>query len=71
MPTINVKNVKKCAFCKYWYDPTNHAIAPKSPKTNMWSYDAAEKCMCLRKNYEMKADMCCGEYRNKLEEFIF
>ena len=32
---VNIKHVKKCAFCKKWYDPTNSAIAPKSPVIGM------------------------------------
>lgn len=39
MPTANIKTIKKCAFCKYWYDPTNSAISPRSPKINLWEYD--------------------------------
>lgn len=42
MPTANIKTAKKCAFCKYWYDPTNSAISPRSPKINLWEYD--DKC---------------------------
>ena len=30
MKMINIKNTKICAFCKYWYDPTNSAIKPKN-----------------------------------------
>ena len=33
---VNIKHVKKCAFCKNWYDPTNSAITPKSPAIGMW-----------------------------------
>ena len=55
MMTVNTKTVKKCAFCKYWYDPTNSAISPRSPKINLWEYDDKAKCKCLQKNYDMKA----------------
>ena len=65
--TINIKTTKKCAFCKYWYDPTNSAINPKSPKNNLWEYDEKAKCMCLQRNYDMSADTSCGEYKLKLE----
>lgn len=49
MMTVNTKTVKKCAFCKYWYDPTNSAISPRSPKINLWEYDDKAKCKCLQK----------------------
>lgn len=67
MPTANIKTVKKCAFCKYWYDPTNSAISPRSPKINLWEYDEKAKMKCLQKNYDMKASAFCGKYECKLE----
>lgn len=67
MPTVNIKTVKKCAFCKYWYDPTNSAISPRSPKINLWEYDDKAKMKCLQKNYDMKASAFCGKFECKLE----
>lgn len=55
MQTVNIKSIKKCAFCKYWYDPTNSAIAPKTPQHNLWQYDDTAKMKCLQKNYDMKS----------------
>ena len=58
---VNVKNVKKCAFCKNWYDPTNSAITPKSPAIGMWEIkDINQKCMCLKKNIQMPANAFCS-----------
>lgn len=46
---INLKTAKRCAFCKYWYDPTNSAIEPKNPRSNTWKFDDHCKKMCLKK----------------------
>jgi len=54
---INIKTVKKCALCKHWYDPTNSAIAPKSPKIGLWEIkDINQKCLCLKKNIQMSSN---------------
>lgn len=60
---LNVKNCKKCAFCKHWYDPTNSAIAPKSPSIGLWLInDENQKSMCLKRNVQMAAHASCGLY---------
>ena len=65
---INVKFSKKCAFCKNWYDPTNSAIAPKSPAIGMWEIrDINQKCICLKKNIPMAANaFCSSDFERKL-----
>lgn len=58
---VNIKNMKKCAFCKNWYDPTNSAIAPKSPAIGLWEIkDINQKCMCMKKNIQMTAGAFCS-----------
>lgn len=58
---VNIKTTKKCAFCKNWYDPTNSAIAPKSPVIGLWEIkDTNQKCMCLKKNIPMAANAFCS-----------
>lgn len=58
---FNIKNIKKCAFCKNWYDPTNSAIAPKAPAINLWKIkDINQKCLCLKKNIQMSANAFCS-----------
>ena len=39
MKSIDVRYNKRCAFCKYWYDPSNSAIKPVNPKNHSWEYD--------------------------------
>ena len=58
---VNIKNCKRCAYCKYWYDPTNSAIAPKAPTINLWEIkDINQKAMCLKKNIQMPANAFCS-----------
>lgn len=66
MVQTNVKTNKYCAFCKYWYDPTNQHIQPVSPAHNMWKYETTAKCMCLKKNYPMGAGFNCANYQCKI-----
>lgn len=67
MPTINIKYAKKCAFCKYWYDPTSSAILPKSPAVGLWEIrDINQKCTCLKENLLMPAGAFCRDFISKL-----
>ena len=68
MSVVNIKYVKKCAFCKHWYDPTNSAISPRSPQINLWEYNDKVKMKCLQKNFNMKAGEVCTKYECKLEK---
>lgn len=65
---VNIKTIKRCAFCKNWYDPTNSAIAPKSPAIGLWEIkDINQKCMCLKKNILMSSNAFCSrDFVNKL-----
>lgn len=64
----NLKTTQKCAFCKYWYDPTNTAIAPKSPRINLWVIvDPKCKNKCFLKNFETKAINSCNRFECKLQ----
>ena len=63
---INIKSGKKCAFCKYWYDPTNQYISPKAPNINVWEYEKNVKCKCLKKNLEMYSTNACSYYECKV-----
>ena len=58
---VNVKNTRKCAFCKYWYDPTNSGITPKSPNIGIWEIrDVNQKKICTKRNLQMSAGASCG-----------
>ena len=69
VPVANIKTVKKCAFCKYWYDPTNSAIAPVAPNINMWGvatdmYNDRKKC--IKTNLPKSAVDSCSRFECKL-----
>ena len=66
MKLINVKVCKKCAFCKYWYDPTNTYVSPKTPQMNMWEYDNNAMCTCIQKNIKVPAFSVCNKYEGKV-----
>ena len=64
---VNVKRIKKCAFCKYWYDPTNSAIRPRTPQFNQLEFDDQCKKLCMKKNFEMNAGAFCCSYECKID----
>ncbi len=58
---VNIEQMKKCAFCKNWYDPTNSAIFPQSPQIGLWKInDINQKCKCIKKNIMMPAGAFCS-----------
>ena len=68
MQQFQVKsNFRKCAFCKYWYDPTNSAISSKAPNIGILEYDERRQAKCLVRNAEMPAYHGCAKYACKLE----
>lgn len=67
MRQFNVKSARCCAFCKYWYDPTNSAISPKAPNINLWEFDNSIRNKCLQKNIEILASSApCPKYECKV-----
>lgn len=58
---VDIKHIKKCAFCKNWYDPANSAITPRAPKIGLWIIkDTNQKCICLKKNIKISANAFCS-----------
>ncbi len=66
--TVNIKaeSVKKCAFCRNWYDPTNTAIRPKSPAVGIWEFDPSVTKPCTVRPGERKAFYQCPDFVCKL-----
>lgn len=63
----NLKVARKCAFCKYWYDPTNSAIEPKTPAVGLWKITSpSAKCKCTKKNLSTLATSFCNYYECKI-----
>ena len=67
MYRINVRGNagRKCAFCKYWYDPTNAYINPRNPRMNLWELDSNATCICIQKNIKLPASSVCSKYECK------
>jgi len=65
MMKANIKTDKRCAFCKYWYDPTQECITPKSGN-NWWEYEPTKKRKCLKLNIDKIANASCNKYECKL-----
>lgn len=42
--------IKKCAFCKYYYDPSYTVISPKKGQKNVWEYENNIKRPCRLRN---------------------
>ncbi len=63
---LDANKNKRCAFCKYWYDPTNQYIKPQDPKHGIWKFEATARCMCLKYNLSKGSAMCCEKFENKL-----
>lgn len=68
MLQFNAKsNMKFCAFCKFWYDPTNSAIFPKAPQIGLWEFDNKVENICQKTGTKKKANMPgCSNYTCKL-----
>ena len=64
---LNGDKVRRCAFCKYWYDPTNQHIQPSYPNQGIWKFDEKAKAMCLKKNIEMHSTTQCSKFECKIE----
>ena len=68
MTPINVKNTKRCAIRKHWYDPAGTAIEPLPGRRNMWEYDPNAKKMCMKKRYERPSGASCTQFECKIQE---
>lgn len=59
--------MRRCAFCKHYYDPTNSVISPKRGMKDMWEYQTQIKKPCLkRNNMEVASQSVCPKYECKL-----
>lgn len=58
--------IKKCAFCKNWYDPTNSAIEPMQG-IKMWKYEQGVKKKCRARNDMLTvSSYTCPKFQCKL-----
>lgn len=66
MAVANVKVARLCAFCKYWYDPTNQHIQPRSPAGGFWEYDPKAKALCQRWSLPKHGNASCPHFEAKI-----
>ncbi len=66
MVNIRSNSFKKCAFCKFWYDPTNSVIRPKSPSVGFWEFDERQKAQCMERNTETASAYFCSKFACKV-----
>ena len=64
--TYNVKHNSCCAFCKYWYDPTNSDISPVMPAQGMWKINMQSRNLCTLRNIKPTATHKCEKYQCKI-----
>lgn len=62
----NNDSIKRCAFCRNWYDPTNSAIVPKAPNIGLWEYEPNQKSKCMVQNSERFAAQTCNKFILKI-----
>lgn len=63
---LNGNKIKRCAFCKYWYDPTNEFIKPQYPKTGIWKFETTAHCVCLKRNHKTASGLSCDKFECKV-----
>ena len=61
----NKASIRRCAFCKYWYDPANSAITPKGGY-GRWEINQDMKKKCRMWNIEKKSWSVCKKFECKL-----
>lgn len=66
MAFFNVQNNKRCAFCKYWYDPVNAHIRPKFPSSGIWEWDENVESICQKTGWKRYSNMMCQDYICKI-----
>jgi hypothetical protein len=66
MAVANVKHARLCAFCKYWYDPTNAYIKPRNPRGGFWEYDPNARAVCQIWGLPKRANAACPKFEPKV-----
>ena len=58
--------MRKCAFCKHYYDPTSSVISPKRGSRNVWEYESHVKKPCtIKHNMPVASHQTCPKYECK------
>lgn len=64
LKVANSKETRICAFCRFWYDPTNSAIKPKMGNFFYFEETISKPC-AKRDNLETPAWSSCGHFACK------
>lgn len=60
-------NIRKCAFCTNFYDPTNSVINPKKGLKGAWEYEKNVKKPCReRSNRDVLSQSFCNKFECKV-----
>lgn len=62
----NIRFSKLCAFCKYWYDPTNLAIRPQNTVAGTWQYEDNIWNICQLRGTKSRSGGGCIKYEGKI-----
>ena len=62
----DIKKVKQCTFCKYWNDPSNSNIKPKTMDARVWEYESSTFCICTQGKGKRRASSTCNKFENKI-----
>ena len=62
--TVNSKQTKVCAVCRFWYDPSGSALRPKYG--DIFEFDDTAKKHCSKNgNSNQPAWAQCGKFETK------
>lgn len=59
-------NIKHCAFCVNFFDPTCSCISPVPGQPGRWFYEANEKRQCKVLSREWSSSGTCKQFKCKL-----
>lgn len=62
---MNLDNLKICASCKHWDDPTRSAIKPTRGR-GFWDVDMTKKLLCIKRRVPMMAGFKCPYHESKV-----
>ena len=64
---LGAPSMRKCAFCRYYYDPVNEVISPKRGTRDSWEYKTNIAKPCLKKaNRNVQSQSTCPSFECKL-----
>ena len=59
-------SIRRCAFCRHWYDPANKHIEPRPGCRGSWTYDGDAREQCLLNHFSKLASSYCQKFECKL-----